>query len=157
MFFPDADDVIAWRVADNGCQIVLSAEVPDLVHKNLRQGVHSFLSDQRLSRHDINHWIAHNCGPKVLQPMEGALELPRCAVARLWKSLAAVGNLSSASVLFVAAGLSWIHELRTRVTRSSALDGSWILRRTGFAVVRRLYRGHWFVTNGLLMIARGEQ
>jgi alkylresorcinol/alkylpyrone synthase len=39
----------------------------------------------------------------VLEAMEAALEIPRCALARSWKSLAALGNLSSASVLFVAA------------------------------------------------------
>lgn len=105
IFFPDTEDMMAWRLADNGFQIVLSAGVPDLVRNKLRQGVDSFLGDQNLSRSDINHWVAHTGGPKVLQAMEAALEIPRCALARSWKSLAALGNLSSASVLFVAADL----------------------------------------------------
>jgi alkylresorcinol/alkylpyrone synthase len=105
MFFPDTEDMMAWRLADSGFQIVLSAGVPDLIRNKLRQGVDSFLSDQGLSRGDISHWVAHTGGPKVLQAMEAALELPRCALARSWKSLAALGNLSSASVLFVAADL----------------------------------------------------
>ncbi len=105
MFFRDTEDMMAWRLDDSGFRIVLSAGVPDLVRKNLRPAVDSFLCDQGLSRSGINHWIAHTGGPKVLQAMEAALELPRCALARSWKSLAAVGNLSSASVLFVAADL----------------------------------------------------
>jgi alkylresorcinol/alkylpyrone synthase len=103
MFFRDTEDMMAWHLADSGFQIVLSAGVPDLVRNNLRQGVDSFLGDHGLSRSDISHWIAHTGGPKVLQAMEEALEIPRCALARSWKSLAALGNLSSASVLFVAA------------------------------------------------------
>ncbi len=105
MFFPDTEDMMAWRVADTGFQIVLSAGVPDLVRENLRDRVDSFLNDYRLTRRDINHWIAHTGGPKVLQAMEAALEIPRCALARSWTSLARLGNLSSASVLFVAGDL----------------------------------------------------
>jgi alkylresorcinol/alkylpyrone synthase len=103
MFFPDTEEMMGWRLTDTGFQIVLSAGVPDLVRRNLRQGVDSFLSDQGLALTDISHWLAHTGGPKVLQAMEVALELPRCALARSWKSLAALGNLSSASVLHVAA------------------------------------------------------
>jgi len=105
MFFPDTEQLMAWRVADTGFQIVLSAGVPDLVRENLRDRVDSFLNDRGLTRRDINHWIAHTGGPKVLQAMEAALEIPRCALARSWNSLAGLGNLSSASVLFVAGDL----------------------------------------------------
>ena len=105
MFFPDTEEMMGWRLTDTGFQIVLSAGVPDLVRNNLGGAVDSFLGDQGLSRGDITHWIAHTGGPKVLQAMEAALEIPRCALARSWKSLAALGNLSSASVLFVAADL----------------------------------------------------
>jgi len=103
MFFHDTEEMMGWRLGDAGFQIVLSAGVPDLVRRNLRAGVDSFLNEQGLKCDDINHWLAHTGGPKVLQAMEAALELPRCALARSWKSLAAVGNPSSASVLFVAA------------------------------------------------------
>jgi len=103
MFFPDTEEMMGWRLAESGFQIVLSAGVPDLVRRNLRPGVDSFLREQGLARSDINHWLAHTGGPKVLEAIEAALELPRCALARSWKSLAALGNLSSASVLYVAA------------------------------------------------------
>jgi alkylresorcinol/alkylpyrone synthase len=56
-------------------------------------------------RGDVKHWLAHTGGPKVLSALEGALELGDGGLARSWKSLAAMGNLSSASVLFVVADL----------------------------------------------------
>ena len=60
------------------------------------------VADHGLARSQVGHWIAHTGGPKVLRAMQEALELPADALARSWKSLAEVGNLSSASVLFVA-------------------------------------------------------
>jgi alkylresorcinol/alkylpyrone synthase len=51
----------------------------------------------------VRHWIAHTGGPKVLEAIAAALELPPGALDRSWRSLRDVGNLSSASVLFVLA------------------------------------------------------
>lgn len=103
MFFHDTEQMMGWHVGENGFEIVLSAGVPDLVRNKLRQGADSFLDEHGLSRRDIKHWVAHTGGPKVLLAMEEALEIPRYSLERSWKSLASIGNLSSASVLFVAA------------------------------------------------------
>ena len=103
IFFSDTEDMMGWRIVDSGFQVVLAAGIPDLVRDNLRAGVDSFLAEHRLSRRDINHWIAHTGGPKVLEAIQEALEIPKCALALSWRSLEAVGNISSASVLFVAA------------------------------------------------------
>ncbi len=105
MFFHDTEHLMGWRIRDSGFEVILAAGVPRLVRRELRAGVDAFLDAQGLSLRDITHWIAHTGGPKVLQAMESALELPAGALARSWESLAAIGNLSSASVLFVAADL----------------------------------------------------
>jgi alkylresorcinol/alkylpyrone synthase len=47
--------------------------------------------------------VAHPGGPKVLHAMARTLGLPPGALDRTWRSLARVGNLSSASVLHVLA------------------------------------------------------
>ncbi|MDB5107411.1 MAG: Chalcone/stilbene synthase family protein, partial [Candidatus Binatus sp.] len=103
VFFPNTEEMMGWRITDDGFQIVLSAGVPNLVRNNLRSAADSFLDEHGLARRDIGHWIAHTGGPKVLQAIETALQIPRCSLARSWKSLATIGNLSSASVLYVAA------------------------------------------------------
>ena len=64
-----------------------------------------FLAKHGLKRSDINHWVAHTGGPKVLEAFESSLELPPGALARSWESLRSVGNLSSASVLYVLSDL----------------------------------------------------
>jgi len=85
--------------------VVLSAQVPAIVRGHIREDVDAFLRDNGLARGDVRHWIAHTGGPKVLEAFEGALELPEGALARSWRSLRDVGNLSSASVLFVLGDL----------------------------------------------------
>jgi alkylresorcinol/alkylpyrone synthase len=105
LFFHDTEEMMGWRIADTGFQVVLGPGIPALVRDNLRAGVDGFLRDHGLERADVAHWIAHTGGPKVLEAMQSALELPRAALARSWESLASIGNLSSASVLFVAADL----------------------------------------------------
>jgi alkylresorcinol/alkylpyrone synthase len=105
IFFTDTEEIMGWRIVDTGFQVVLAAGIPALVRDHLRQDVDAFLGSHGLTRNEVDHWIAHTGGPKVLQAMETALELPPRALARSWESLASVGNLSSASVLFVAADL----------------------------------------------------
>jgi len=104
-FYPDTEWVMGWDVVDTGFQVVLSAKVPEIARAHIARDVDAFLADQGLGRRDVRHWIAHTGGPKVLEAFEGALELPKGALDLSWKSLAAVGNLSSASVLFVLADL----------------------------------------------------
>lgn len=104
-FYPDTERVMGWDVVDSGLKVVLSAQVPEIVRQNVRDDVDGFLAMSGHDRSSIRHWIAHTGGPKVLQAFESALELPAEALARSWKSLKDVGNLSSASVLFVLADL----------------------------------------------------
>jgi len=82
---------------------VLSAGVPELVEEHLGHDLTAFLGDHELKIGDIDTWVAHPGGPKVLEAMARALDLPASALRRTWASLAQVGNLSSASVLHVLA------------------------------------------------------
>ena len=105
LFFHDTEEIMGWRITDDGFNVVLTAGIPDLIHARLGSATDAFLADQGLERRDVRHWMAHTGGPKVLRAIETSLELAPDALARSWRSLAAIGNLSSASVLFVAADL----------------------------------------------------
>jgi alkylresorcinol/alkylpyrone synthase len=105
VFYPDTERVMGWDVVDSGFKVVLSPQVPQLVRERLRADVDSFLAAEGLSRKDVQHFVAHTGGPKVLEAFEEALEVPREKLSRSWQSLQEVGNLSSASVLFVLADL----------------------------------------------------
>ena len=100
-FYPNTQDVMGWEISEKGFQIVLSPEVPNMVHKHLAGDVDGFLAQQGLTRSDIGGWIVHTGGPKVLDAIQGALRLPDRALEASWECLRNVGNLSSASVLLV--------------------------------------------------------
>jgi alkylresorcinol/alkylpyrone synthase len=102
LFFPDTEELMGWEIEDTGFRVVLTGGIPDLIRMRLGDAVDAFLAEHGLTRGRVQHWIAHTGGPKVLRAIEGALELPTDALARSWRSLESVGNLSSASVLFVA-------------------------------------------------------
>lgn len=101
VFYSDSERVMGWDISERGFQIVLSADVPEVVRQHLRADVDGFLAEHGLTRHDIGSWVCHPGGPKVLEAMEAALELPPEALAITWRSLREVGNLSSTSVLLV--------------------------------------------------------
>ncbi|MEO7981758.1 MAG: 3-oxoacyl-[acyl-carrier-protein] synthase III C-terminal domain-containing protein [Sporichthyaceae bacterium] len=101
--YPDTERVMGWDVGGSGFRIVLSAGVAEVVETYLGDDVEVFLGDHDLKIGDVDTWVAHPGGPRVLEAMQNALALPREAFARTWSSLAQVGNLSSSSVLHVFA------------------------------------------------------
>jgi alkylresorcinol/alkylpyrone synthase len=100
-FYPDTERVMGWDVGDTGFRIVLSAEVPAMVTRHMKDDVDAFLARHGLTRDDIRSWVCHPGGPKVLEAVETSLGLPADALGLTWRSLEEVGNLSSASVLHV--------------------------------------------------------
>jgi alkylresorcinol/alkylpyrone synthase len=99
--YPDSERTMGFDVGDSGLRIVLDANVPTVVGRYLRDDVDGFLTDHGLTRADIGWWVCHPGGPKVIEALEEALQVPRYAVQLTWDSLARIGNLSSASVLHV--------------------------------------------------------
>ncbi|MGE5647408.1 MAG: type III polyketide synthase [Acidobacteriota bacterium] len=101
VFYPGTEDVMGWDISEKGFRIVLSPDVPEMVHRHLAQDTDAFLAAEGLTRRDIGSWVLHTGGPKVLEAMETALELRDGELQASWDSLRKTGNLSSASVLVV--------------------------------------------------------
>ncbi|MFN3196882.1 MAG: type III polyketide synthase [Bradymonadia bacterium] len=101
IFFPDTERVMGWDFGSGGFKVVLSAQVPHIARDSLRPGVEAFLGAHGLSIDDIERFVCHPGGPKVLEGVADGLELPDGALDASWASLRTVGNLSSASVLMV--------------------------------------------------------
>ncbi len=112
VLYPDSERIMGWDVVDTGFKLVLSAQAPEVIRRHLGADVDAFLAEHRITRRDVRHWIAHTGGPKIIQAMETSLALPEGALARSWRSLREVGNLSSASVLFVLGDLLETGEAR---------------------------------------------
>jgi alkylresorcinol/alkylpyrone synthase len=101
VLYPDTERVMGWDVTSSGFRIVLSGQVPEVVRQHLRGDVDRFLADHGMRLSDIDRFVCHPGGPKVLHAFEEVLEQPREAFALTWESLREFGNLSSASVLMV--------------------------------------------------------
>ena len=101
VLFPDTEAMMGWEVTQRGFRVVLSAEVPNLVRDHLRGEVDDFLAEFELDLRDIESFVCHPGGPKVLDALAEALALPAGALSVTWESLARVGNVSSVSVLLV--------------------------------------------------------
>jgi alkylresorcinol/alkylpyrone synthase len=100
-FYPNTEHLMGWNINQSGFNIVLSAEVPELVNNELRNTVEGFLEENDMHMGQICSYIFHSGGPKVLKAMESSLNLPQGALSASWNSLRQRGNLSSASVLTV--------------------------------------------------------
>ena len=98
---PDSTDALGWRLGADGFRIVLTTDLSEIVERKLAAVVTSFLARQGLTVDDIGTWVGHPGGPKVLDAVQHSLKLPDSALAVSRRSLAEVGNLSSASVLHV--------------------------------------------------------
>jgi alkylresorcinol/alkylpyrone synthase len=108
-YYPDTSDVIGWNMRSSGFEIVLGAGVADVIERYFPVDVTGFLADNSLTVADIDQWVAHPGGPRVLEAFASSLELPASVFQPSWRSLERVGNLSSSSVLHVLADVEAKH------------------------------------------------
>lgn len=99
--YPGTADHLGWRVGDSGFRIVLTAGLPEVIRTHLAGDVATLLDRHELKARDVGAWVVHAGGPRVLDAVRDALDLDESALVESRRSLTAVGNLSSASVLHV--------------------------------------------------------
>jgi alpha-pyrone synthase len=86
---------MGWEIGDDGFRMTLSSYVPDLVAAPLAGFVAPLAAPETAS------WCVHPGGRAVLDHVEDALSLGPQALASSRGVLRDVGNLSSATLLFV--------------------------------------------------------
>lgn len=99
--WPDTLDVMGWDVADDGLGVLFSIKVPEFARTGMRAATDRFLDRHRQTRADIDRYICHPGGAKVIDGLEEALELAPGALADSRGVLRDCGNMSAATVLFV--------------------------------------------------------
>ncbi len=99
--FRDSLDWMGFDLKDSGLHIVLSREVPVRIREGARAVIGEFLTGSKLALTDIDHFLLHPGGGKILQAFEETLALPEGALAVSRTVLREHGNLSSATVLFI--------------------------------------------------------
>jgi alkylresorcinol/alkylpyrone synthase len=108
--------IMGWDIKGDGFGVVLSPELPALMRDNLGPVVLDFLDRNSMTLDDIDGFLFHPGGRKVLETAEEVLGIDREQLSHSWAVLRDYGNMSSATALFVlqkalAAGVSGRHLL----------------------------------------------
>lgn len=99
--WPKSLDIMGWEVAEDGLRAIFSRDIPRLVTSELGPVLRDFLARHRLTLSDIDRFVCHPGGPKVIDAYEAILGTRFAGAAAARRSLARLGNMSAASVMFV--------------------------------------------------------
>ncbi|WP_394174127.1 type III polyketide synthase [Guptibacillus hwajinpoensis] len=97
----DSEDVMGWEVSNEGLHVVFSKSIPSIVSTWLEPNVKGFLTSQNKVPDEIDYFIAHPGGTKVLTAYEEALGLDKSMTAISREVLRHYGNMSSVTVIYV--------------------------------------------------------
>ena len=102
---PGTQDLITWAIGDQGFDMVLSGRVPARIGTALRAAADADPAGMLVDRPPATtpHWAVHAGGRTVLDAVQAGLRLPPAALAPSRAVLHDVGNVSSATLLFVLA------------------------------------------------------
>ena len=92
---------MAWEISSNGFLMTLSGYVPDLIEEDLDKIVERALQKETLSKEEISHWCIHPGGKRILEAIHKSLGFSNGQLSTSYKVLNELGNLSSASIVFV--------------------------------------------------------
>jgi alkylresorcinol/alkylpyrone synthase len=94
-------DVVSMDMTGGDSYLHLARELPDLAGAGLPAVVGGFLRRHHLERSDIDHWIVHPGGRRIIENVQTALELSRDQLATSWDALAEHGNVGTPSIMYV--------------------------------------------------------
>jgi alkylresorcinol/alkylpyrone synthase len=108
--WPDTLDIMGWEMEHNGFGVVLNRAIPAFARRNMHDAMTEMLEPQGLQIGDIDRFICHPGGAKVVDAMETALALNQGSLDHERDVLRLHGNMSAPTALFVldrvrAAGL----------------------------------------------------
>jgi alkylresorcinol/alkylpyrone synthase len=99
--WPASLDVMGWDLADDGLKVVFSRDIPSLVREDLRAVIDAFLAKHGASLADIDGFVCHPGGAKVLDALEAAFDMAPRSLVHARDVLREHGNMSAATVIFV--------------------------------------------------------
>jgi alkylresorcinol/alkylpyrone synthase len=96
-------DAVSLHLSPTDSHLHLARELPDLAGAGLPAVAESFLRDNQLERSEIDHWIIHPGGRRIIENVQSALDLSAEDAALSWDALANHGNVGTPSILYVLA------------------------------------------------------
>src|SRR5712675_1006976 len=99
--WPDTLDIMGWSVDPEGFGVIFQRTIPDFVRANFGLAVTEILLRMKLLAHDIDRFICHPGGTKVIAALERALSLDQGTLDHEREVIADYGNMSAPTIMFV--------------------------------------------------------
>lgn len=97
----DSLGIMGWDVRDDGLAVIFSRDIPALVRTKMREAARVYLARQNLRAGDVDDFVCHPGGAKVLSALEEVFEVAPGEMRTAWEVLRRYGNMSAATILFV--------------------------------------------------------
>lgn len=94
-------DVMGWHMEEDGFGVQFSRDIPPLVARHFRPALDGWLANLGLEHGQIDRFICHPGGAKVINALEESLTLVPGTLALERDILRDYGNMSAATVMFV--------------------------------------------------------
>jgi 3,5-dihydroxyphenylacetyl-CoA synthase len=96
----DAIGAMRYDLEDSKLSFFLDRDIPFVIGRHVSIPVTALLDRHGLRIQDIDHWLVHSGGKKVIDAIQANLELPEHHLRHTRAVLRDQGNMSSGSVLF---------------------------------------------------------
>lgn len=97
----DGGDDMAWTIGDHGFDMTLTAYVPKVLEAEAEAALAPLFKGAPVAPDEVAWWAVHPGGRAIVDKVALGMDLPPEAIAASRSVLAAYGNMSSATVLFV--------------------------------------------------------
>ncbi len=94
-------DAVSLTYSTEDSYLHLARELPDLAGAGLRRLVERFLCEHELEHAEIDHWIVHPGGRRIVENLQRALELSDEQTELSWEVLANHGNVGTPAIFYV--------------------------------------------------------
>ena len=99
--WPDTIDIMGWAVDPHGLDVIFSRSIPSFAQARIGTAVEAILNRAGLRACDIDRFVCHPGGAKVVAALERGLALEDGTLDLERKVLGRHGNMSAPTVLFV--------------------------------------------------------
>ena len=101
VIWPDTLEIMGWDVDDTGFGVVFDRSIPSFVTQEFASAVQGALEAASLTHDQVDRYVCHPGGAKVLEAIEGALDLEQGSLRAEKNTLRDFGNMSAPTVFFV--------------------------------------------------------
>ncbi len=99
--WPNTLDIMGWDLDGQGFEVIFAQAIPSFAEANIGPAVSGILERANIRMDEVDRFICHPGGTKVVAALERALEIPQGGLDHEREVLREYGNMSAPTALFV--------------------------------------------------------